>query len=137
RRWCGGGARGARELLARRTRARGRGLRQRAPQRPWPAAPRVVLTGQVRSRGTRAPIPLARVVTGDGVEANPGRHWVHVAAAGFVNGAFKETLDATKSLDVVYGLTPLRANPFETIVRGERERTELSRVELRGAAASP
>ncbi len=112
---------------------------------PPPAAPRVVVTGLVRSRGTRAPIALARVVTHDGlavhtdeagrfrVELPPGRQRLTVSAAGFVTASHNERLEETKALDVVYALTPLRANPFETIVRGERERTELNRVELRSA----
>lgn len=112
---------------------------------PPPPVLRVLVKGQVRSRGTRAPIALARVFADDGTETltdgagrftlelPPGKHLLHALASGFLTGSFEETLVATRELEVVYGLTPLRLNPFQTVVRGERDRTEVSRVELHDA----
>ena len=106
---------------------------------------RVVVTGVVRQRGNRQPIPLARLACDDGataetgfdgrfrLEVKPGTRVLHVTATGFKPGDFEEPLTATTTLDVVYGLTPERINPFETVVRADRDRTEVSRVDLRDA----
>lgn len=110
-----------------------------------PAPQLVTLTGLVRSRGNRNPVPLARVVADDGhetltgadgrftLEVTPGARWVWVQASGFRHGTWREKLEGTLELEVQYLLTPERINPFEVVVRADRDRTELSRVELRDA----
>lgn len=115
---------------------------------PVPSAPppaKVRVRGLVRSRGTRRPVALARVQSDDGAEAltdaegrftlevTPGSRRLDVAAAGFRPGTWREALERTEALDVVYALAPLQVNPFESVVRGERERTEVARVALRDA----
>jgi TonB family protein len=119
-----------------------------APPPPAPTAlPPVTLRGLVRTKGTRRPIIGAillsqrdkehPVETGpDGrFEARlpPGRHQVRVTAPGHVPGIFQEVVRKGETLEVVYGLEPLIINPYETVVRGDRERTEVSRVTLHDA----
>jgi hypothetical protein len=104
-----------------------------------------VLIGQVRSRGNRAPIAVAGVSSDDGATVETGadgrfrlvvpagkRH-IHVAAGGFEPKDFDEELAEGIELEVRYALNPRAIAPFETVVRSERERTELSRVSLQGA----
>lgn len=104
-----------------------------------------VLSGVVRAKGTRRPIPGAVLQRGDGSETvmdeadaagrfsltlPKGRHWLRVAAPGFKPGAFAESLEDGQAVEVVYALEPLRVSPYETVVRAERLRTEVSRVTL-------
>ncbi len=105
-------------------------------------SPATVLTGKVRGKGTRRPVSEASL-TCDGVTVSadaqgafslpvsPGSRWVRVTAPGFKPAAFKEELTEGQRLEVVYALEPLVVNPYETVVRGDRERTEVSRVTLR------
>ncbi len=105
-------------------------------------SPATVLTGWVRGKGTRRPVSEASL-TCDGVTVSadvegtfslpvaPGPRWVRVTAPGFKPAAFKEELQEGQRLEVVYALEPLVVNPYETVVRGDRERTEVSRVTLR------
>jgi TonB family protein len=109
-----------------------------------PVAP-VNLRGLVRTKGNRRPIPgatlVSRLVPDAPVESGadgrfemrlpPGRQWVHVTAPGHKPGDFLENVRPGEALEVVYGLEPLVVNPYETVVRGDRERTEVSRVTLR------
>lgn len=114
-----------------------------APQPP--PTPTGTLSGIVRTRGSRAPIVgailevegMAEVAETDGegrfsLEAPVGTRWVRLRAPAHRDAAFRETLGEGQRLEVVYGLHPLVVNPYETIVREERERTEVSRVTLRG-----
>jgi TonB family protein len=115
------------------------------PAQPTPSelAPRLaVLQGLVRAKGLRRPLAGASVTCGDiSVETDSegrfeiklpeGSQSVSVLAPGHKPKDFRETLRAGEILRVVYGLEPLRINPYETIVRAERERTEVSRVTLR------
>ncbi|WNG21415.1 TonB family protein [Cystobacter fuscus] len=109
--------------------------------------PPISLRGLVRTKGNRQPI-IGAVLEFDGVrdapvetdadgrfEARlaPGTHTVRVTAAGHKPGFFRENLQAGEALEVVYGLEPLVVNPYETVVRGDRERTEVSRVTLHDA----
>lgn len=110
-----------------------------------PAAPAGVrLEGLVRSKGNREPIAGATLLFDNGAspaqtdekgrfEAHvpPGTVRVQVSAPGFRPAEFAETAQAGQVLRLIYALDPLRVNPYETIVRGERERTEVSRVTLR------
>jgi hypothetical protein len=109
------------------------------------AEPRAVLTGQVRSRGTRASVPVATLSSDDGTTAETdadgrfrlelpaGVRHVRVSASGFVPKDFEEELAEGTAVDVVYALQPRVVAPYETVVRDTRERTELSRVSLHGA----
>jgi TonB family protein len=109
--------------------------------------PPVTLRGLVRAKGNRRPLPGA-VLISDALPDTPfestpdgrfearlpeGTQWVRVTAPGYKPGAFREGVRADEVLEVVYGLEPLVVNPYETVVRGDRERTEVSRVSLQGA----
>ncbi len=113
-------------------------------QKPAEEVPKVALRGVVRGMGTREPVIAAvvytREVRGPETDAEgqftfelpPGQYEIYVRANGYLPKSFKEDLRRTRSLDVVYWLEPERVNRFETIVRGERERTEVARVSLDG-----
>ncbi|MGQ0506795.1 MAG: TonB-dependent receptor domain-containing protein [Myxococcaceae bacterium] len=98
------------------------------------------LKGLVRSKGTRAPILGASVSSSDRAETNAkgqftlslpaGERQITVTAPGFKLGTFTEQLRANETVEVVYALEPTVVNPYETVVRGERVRTEVSRVSL-------
>ncbi|MFP2896028.1 TonB-dependent receptor domain-containing protein [Corallococcus sp. 4LFB] len=107
----------------------------------------VTLKGLVRQKGNRRPLIGATLVS-DAAPDSPvqtdengrfearfptGGQAVRVFAPGHKPGLFREALKSTESLEVVYGLEPLVVNPYETVVRGDRERTEVSRVTLRDA----
>jgi TonB family protein len=105
------------------------------------------LSGQVLTRGTRDVIPLATVGLEDGgvakvetdaegrfsLELPPGPSRVAVAAAGHRTRVFRETLTAGQAVQVVYRLDRTYSRPYETVVRGQVDRAELSRITLTGA----
>ncbi len=109
--------------------------------------PPVTLRGLVRTKGNRRPVSGATLVSfamrdtpvetgADGrFEARlpPGKQWVRVSAPGHKPEDFYEDVRQGEALEVVYGLEPLVVNPYETVVRGDRERTEVSRVSLHDA----
>jgi TonB family protein len=112
-----------------------------------PAPRPVTLKGLVREKGNRRPLPGA-VLLSDAAPDMPvetdaeGRfeaRWpsaaqrVRVTSPGHKPGTFIENLRPGEALEVVYGLEPLVINPYETVVRGDRERTEVSRVTLHEA----
>ncbi|WP_375768586.1 TonB family protein [Archangium gephyra] len=119
---------------------------QQVAEAGTPQAP-VTLRGLIRAKGNRKPLVGAVLVsdaardvpveTGpDGrFEARlpPGTQWVRVNAPGHKPGVFREEVRQGEALEVVYGLEPLVVNPYETVVRGDRERTEVSRVTLHDA----
>ncbi|MCY1018924.1 TonB family protein [Pyxidicoccus sp. MSG2] len=107
----------------------------------------VTLRGLVRTRGNRRPITGATLLS-DALPDAPvqtdehgrfearwpaGAHKVRVVAPGHKPFVFREKLNAKEALEVVYGLEPLVINPYETVVRGDRDRTEVSRVTLHDA----
>ncbi|MCP3059005.1 TonB-dependent receptor [Myxococcus sp. K38C18041901] len=107
----------------------------------------VTLSGRVRTKGNRRPVVGATLVS-ESVPDAPvqtdaqgafqarwpaGEHRVRVSAPGHKAGNFREVLKAQEALEVVYGLEPLVINPYETVVRADRERTEVSRVTLHDA----
>lgn len=107
----------------------------------------ITLRGMVRTKGNRRPIPGATLLS-DGVKDAPvqtdaegrfearwpaGVHQVRVLAPGHKPFTFRESLKANEALEVLYGLEPLVINPYETVVRADRERTEVSRVTLHDA----
>jgi TonB family protein len=113
-----------------------------APATEPEKAPSGTLKGLVRTRGNRRPIAGATLSFRDGgtaetspdgrfeVELPPGPAAVTVSAPGHVPARFRERVKAGESVEVLYGLEPLIVNPYETIVRGESERTEVSRITL-------
>ncbi|MBI5547163.1 MAG: TonB family protein [Deltaproteobacteria bacterium] len=106
-------------------------------------ARRSLLSGVVRSRGNRNPISGASLASPEGsaVMTDPEGRFrlalppgdkvsVAVRAPGFQAKTFQESLLPDESVEVVYALDPVRVNPYETIVRAERPRTEVTRVSL-------
>ena len=63
-------------------------------------------------------------------ELPPGPRKLTVQAPGHAPLKTEETITANQGVSVVYRLEPLVVDPYETVVRGERERTELSRHTL-------
>ncbi len=106
---------------------------------------KAVLRGLVRSMGSRAPIATAQVLAEDGtltetdgdgrftLTLSPKAQWIYISASGFEKAVNKENLSKVENLEVEYALRPTRVNPFETVVKTDRERTELRRIELRDA----
>jgi outer membrane receptor protein involved in Fe transport len=112
------------------------------PPPPQPVLAKV--KGTVRAKGTRNPLADAALFV-DGaatpsgqtdpegrftLEVPPGKHSIEVRAPGHRSRRFEETLDARQELEVIYRLEPGVINPYETVVRDERERTEVTRVSL-------
>ncbi|WNG57272.1 TonB family protein [Archangium gephyra] len=102
------------------------------------------LAGTVRAKGTRRPL-VGAVVFLDGsttpaattdsdgrfsLKTLPGDHRLEVRAPGHAPERFEEVLVQGETLEVLYRLEPLVVNPYETVVRDERERTEVSRITL-------
>ncbi|RKG71979.1 TonB-dependent receptor domain-containing protein [Corallococcus terminator] len=102
------------------------------------------LTGEVRARGTRKPLADAALFV-DGarepagttdprglftLDVTPGAHRIEVRAPGHATTVFEEKLEAGQTLQVVYRLQPREVNPYETVVRDERPRTEVTRISL-------
>ncbi|MCP3143237.1 TonB-dependent receptor domain-containing protein [Pyxidicoccus xibeiensis] len=107
-------------------------------------APRVAkVYGSVRARGTRRPLADAAIlVSGQAAPVHPdeeghfllqlpeGTHTLEVRAPGYRPATFEETLTAGQQLEVIYRLEPLQLKPYETVVRDERPRTEVTRISL-------
>ncbi len=105
------------------------------------------LRGQVMTRGTRDELPLALVDLEDGgvapVETDatghftlalpPGPQRVRVQASGHRPRIYRENLKSGDTVSVVYRLNRLYSRPWETVVRGQTERAEVSRITLTGA----
>lgn len=112
------------------------------PGVPAVQQPLATVTGLVRAKGRRTPIAGAalqaedREVVQSGADGRfelqvpVGEAEIEVSAAGYRNRKFRERLKEGDKVEVVYGLEPVRINPYETVVRGERERVEVSRVSL-------
>jgi hypothetical protein len=116
------------------------GLLDRRSTAPEPTA---VLKGVVRSMGTRRPLAVATVEPdrGDSTETDTGgafelvlpagHRCLQVRAGGFIEHEMCEELKPGEVLVVVYALQPrYDVDPYETVVRGERDRTEVSRTSL-------
>lgn len=111
---------------------------------PLPESLMSHLAGTVRAKGTRRPIvgaalfldgstTPAATTDSDGrfsLKTLPGGHKLEIRAPGHVPASFEEVLITGETLDVLYRLEPLVVNPYETVVRDERERTEVSRITL-------
>jgi len=102
------------------------------------------LTGEVRARGTRRPLADATLfldgsptpaTTADAqglfaLELPAGTHRIEVRAPGHKPSSFEETLTTGQALQVIYRLQPGAVNPYETVVRDDRPRTEVTRISL-------
>jgi TonB family protein len=101
------------------------------------------LSGEIREKGTRKPLAGAALLGADGkalaetgpdgkfeAELPPGVQKLTIQAPGHTPLKAEETITANQGVAVVYRLEPLVVDPYETVVRGERERTELSRHTL-------
>ncbi|WP_338868722.1 TonB-dependent receptor domain-containing protein [Myxococcus stipitatus] len=110
--------------------------RAQTPLRAW-------IHGNVRARGSRRPLldatllvsgqptPLTPDANGDFELPLPaGTHTIEVRAPGHKPATFQETLADGQRLTVIYRLEPTRLNPYETVVRDERPRTEVTRITL-------
>jgi TonB family protein len=100
------------------------------------------ISGEVRAKGTRRPIPGAALLEGEQLiaETSPdgrfslqlpeGAHTIRVRAPGHADAEVVETITAGQRADVVYRLEPLVSDPYVTIVRDERPRAEVARHTL-------
>ncbi|MFP2932886.1 TonB-dependent receptor domain-containing protein, partial [Pyxidicoccus sp. 3LG] len=102
------------------------------------------IQGEVRARGTRRPLADATLfldgsaepsgtVDAEGrftLEVTPGTHKVEVRAPGHQPSTFEEKVTEGQALEVVYRLQPGQVNPYETVVRDDRPRTEVTRISL-------
>lgn len=105
-----------------------------------------VLRGQVLTKGTREEIPHALVGLEDGgvvpIEADATGHFtlevpagaqrIAVSASGHRPRVFRETLKQGQVVEVIYRLDRTYSRPYETIVRGQADRAEVSRITLAG-----
>ena len=119
---------------------------RRAPPPAAPTEAPVVLSGRVIERGTRAPVAGASLDVG-GVAAEtdadgrfevrgvaPGPAKVRIVAPEHEPLTLDETIEAGKRREVEYRLSRRSYDPYESVVRGERPRREVSvhALEVRG-----
>ena len=119
-----------------------------SPARPEDAGLKTArIVGKVMTKGTRDVVSLAQISLSDGghpsaetdaegcftLEVPAGELRVEVTASGHTRRVFKEKLAAGQRLEVLYRLEPTFARLYETVVRGQTDRAELSRVTLAGA----
>ncbi len=104
-----------------------------------------VLVGRVREQGTRLPIPGAAVaLRGLGVEVRtdekgafavkqvpPGKHRVEAISLEHRRESIDAEVRAGEQTRIEFYLPRLAANPYETVVRGQRRKTADTRVTLR------
>ncbi|MCB9539352.1 MAG: TonB family protein [Myxococcales bacterium] len=114
------------------------------PEEEAEAEPVARLVGRVREKGTGAPVPGAPVgVPAQGVEVladatgrftlegvEPGEIELIATSPDHRREVVTLTLAEGEEVDVQFRLERLRRSPFETIVRGEREKTSLTRRTL-------
>lgn len=106
------------------------------------------IRGRVMTRGTRDGVSLAQItLDGDGgvtlgetdaegrftITLSPGPHRLRVLAPNHKPRVFKEFVEPGQKVEVLYRLDRLYSRPYETIVRGQVDRAELSRITLSGA----
>lgn len=120
-----------------------------APPAEVPRGPRpdALLAGRVEVRGTRAPVVLATIIAlsrGDRLETTTGEAGefelplfsgtatISVIAAGNRRFVQREHLAAGERLEVAYLVERERYDPYEVVVVGRKERTEVARTTLRG-----
>lgn len=103
------------------------------------------VTGRVMTKGTRDSTPFAQVALIDGgvvetdaegvftLEVPTGPVQLEVTASGHRKQVFTESLSAGQTVKVIYRLDRTFLRPYETIVRGEADRAEVSRITLTDA----
>lgn len=105
------------------------------------------LQGQVMTKGTREEVPFASIGLEDGgvalvesdaqgrfsLDVPPGAQRISVMATGHRPRVFKETLKPGQTVQVIYRLDRTYSRPYETVVRGQADRAEVSRISLSGA----
>jgi TonB family protein len=111
-----------------------------------PAAPtRNLLAGTVRERGTRLPVPgVAVSIPRLGLEVTtdargrfafstvpPQRYTVQVTSAAHARETVQVELKPAEQQQVTFYLRRLQQDPYETVVRGERRSTVVTRVTLK------
>jgi TonB family protein len=109
--------------------------------------PNAILAGRLREKGTRHPVPIANVrasVAGETFETTSdaqgafelpivaGTATVSIAAANFRPYRQIERLREGERLEVGYLIESRGANPYEIVVVGQRDRTEVARTTLSG-----
>ncbi len=111
---------------------------KRAPPPPPPTEKPVSLIGRVIERGTRSPVVAASVEAGDataetdadgrftlrGLPVGPIK--VRIVSSAHHNLAIDEIIEAGKVKEVEYRMNRKRYGAFESVVRGARERKEVS-----------
>ena len=114
------------------------------PEDGGAAEPFAELIGTVRSKGTREPAIGAQIEVDDGqatetdgdghftLRVKPGAREVTVRAAGHQPSVFHERLEPFQRLEVLYRLLRLSQSPYETVVRAQADRAEVSRIQLAG-----
>lgn len=117
------------------------------PVDPLEASRTALLSGLLRTRGTSEAIDYATIVASVGdntfevqcspdghfeIALPPGRARVEVEAPGYRPFRVQEELDEAEHVEVVYLVERASYSVFETVIRGERERQEVSRVTLEG-----
>ncbi len=111
---------------------------------PPPPPQEATLVGVVRAKGTRAVVSNASVlVSGEAdrvVQADEtgrftlqvpvGMAAIVVRAPGYAEASFQENFTAGEKVEVVYRIDALVIDPYVTVVRDDRVRTEVTRVTL-------
>jgi TonB family protein len=107
---------------------------------------RSVLSGRLRELGTRRPIGAATISVSAGkrryttlsdsqgrfrLRVPSGALQIGVRSISHVHFLQQEKLAADQELRVIYFMTPLRRDPYHTVVHGERSRV-VTRIPLRG-----
>ena len=102
------------------------------------------LVGTVRSQGTREPVVAAQIHVDDGhtaetdsdgrftVQARPGPRQITVTAPSHHPAVFHEQVEPSQRLEVLYRVLKREQSPYETVVREQVDRAEVSRVQLAG-----
>ncbi len=104
-----------------------------------------LLEGRALERGTHRPIAFAEVHFGGAVTSTElagedgrfrmsatGTISIEISALGYEPFRQVEVIPGGTRLEVAYLLVATRRNPYEVIVRGTKDRTEVSRTRLRG-----
>ena len=104
-----------------------------------------VLVGQVREQGNRVPLPgIALVIRSLGMEVNsdargrfgfknvpPGTYEVEALSVEHKKQKVQAEVLEGKQTRIKFYMPRLRKNPYETVVRGKRRQTSVTRVSLR------
>ena len=112
---------------------------------PEDTTPKVVIKGRVRERGTRVPVVGAAVIIEtQGIEVrtdsqgrfdisalSPASYSVKALSPDFQPEIVTAQVRQGEQTNIDFYLTPKRVNPYETVVRGKRRVTTVSRISLK------